>query len=733
MRVLIADTDPVSRDTVRAAAERAGHDCASAENAPRLWELEASLDPDVVVADLAMPGLDPLELALRLREAEHDRYTYVILVVDAAGDGSDFAELGGVADDHLTRPVDPAQLSHRLATASRVLHLHRRLADREAELDELTRRIAVEMRRDPLTGVANRARFCEDIDLLRERARRYGFPYCVGICDIDHFRAYNEHSGYRAGDELLTSVARTAAEKIRTADAVYRYGADELVVVLSEQPLGDATVAVERLRSAVERLAVPHPALGGHGLVTISAGVAGTSGRSSETLDALLDRAEAALRRAKEGGGNAVVEGRSDASSALERLEPQSPAAPTGAGPGARVRVLVADDDRVARLTLKAMIDSDPSLELVGVAEDAERAIGLAAEQRPDIAVLDVTMPAGGGARATRQIRASCADTRVMALSAHDDRETVVEMFRAGAVGYLVKGAPPSELLATIRRTAMGEPSLSPEILGEVVTELSDHLGREERESAGRQERTDRIRGVLDRGLLRMAFQPITALANGDLVGFEALARFPGDPPRPPDQWFAEAAELGLQVELEVAAIRVALASLPALPAGVALWVNVSPSVVTSASFGPALAAAPADRIVLEVTEHAPVDDYAALGSALRRLRSRGLRLAIDDAGAGFASLQHIVRLAPDGIKLDRTLTSHIETDRARRALTSALISFASETDATIVAEGIERRSEVEALRALGVTYGQGYFLGRPGALETPNPPAIPTDGLRSS
>ncbi len=154
---------------------------------------------------------------------------------------------------------------------------------------------------------------------------------------------------------------------------------------------------------------------------------------------------------------------------------------------------------------------------------------------------------------------------------------------------------------------------------------------------------------------------------------------------------------------------------------------------MTSTGFGPALAAAPADRLVLEVTEHVRVEDYAALGSALRQLRLSGLRLAIDDAGAGFASLQHIVRLAPEGIKLDRTLTNHIEVDRARRALTSALISFASQTGATIVAEGIETRAEVEALRALGVAYGQGYFLGRPGPLEAADPPAVSADVLRSS
>jgi len=124
----------------------------------------------------------------------------------------------------------------------------------------------------------------------------------------------------------------------------------------------------------------------------------------------------------------------------------------------------------------------------------------------------------------------------------------------------------------------------------------------------------------------------------------------------------------------------------------------------------------------------------------MRRLEVRSgscARAAFDlrstTPGPAFASLQHIVRLAPEGIKLDRTLTNHIEVDRARRALTSALISFASQTGATIVAEGIETRAEVEALRALGVAYGQGYFLGRPGPLEAADPPAVSADVLRSS
>jgi len=122
-------------------------------------------------------------------------------------------------------------------------------------------------------------------------------------------------------------------------------------------------------------------------------------------------------------------------------------------------------------------------------------------------------------------------------------------------------------------------------------------------------------------------------------------------------------------------------------------------------------------RIVVEVTEHAPVADYDELREALSGLRERGVRLAIDDAGAGFASLRHIIRLDPDLIKLDITLTRQIETDPVRQALAVALVSFAEQIGATVVAEGVESELELEALRRAGIRHAQGFLLGRPGPL----------------
>jgi len=217
-------------------------------------------------------------------------------------------------------------------------------------------------------------------------------------------------------------------------------------------------------------------------------------------------------------------------------------------------------------------------------------------------------------------------------------------------------------------------------------------------------------------------FQPIADLRNGRIAGLEALSRFSLEPKQGPDRWFAEAGDLGLVVELEMAAARAAFQHLHQLPPGAYLSVNLSPESVASPMFSTIFLQAPVEGVVVEITEHAPVGDYVALADALREFRERGGRLAVDDAGAGFASLRHILRLAPDLIKLDVTLTRHIDSDQASQAMAGALTTFASKTQATIVAEGIETPEELAALRDLGICHGQGFLLARPGPLPLERP-----------
>lgn len=234
--------------------------------------------------------------------------------------------------------------------------------------------------------------------------------------------------------------------------------------------------------------------------------------------------------------------------------------------------------------------------------------------------------------------------------------------------------------------------------------------------SSGRahEEKTLRIKDVLEKDQLSILYQPIYRLKDSRVAAFECLARISAEPVRPPDLWFKEATEVGLSLQLELAAVRKALAGLSFLRSNISLAVNVSPATLLSEEFAAVLEGMPAKRIVLEVTEHASVENYADLSCAIEPLRQRGLRIAIDDAGAGYASFRHILNLRPDLIKIDMSLTRRIDSDPARQALTSALIRFARKTASQIVAEGVETAGELEVLRTLGVTKAQGYLMGRP-------------------
>lgn len=220
-----------------------------------------------------------------------------------------------------------------------------------------------------------------------------------------------------------------------------------------------------------------------------------------------------------------------------------------------------------------------------------------------------------------------------------------------------------------------------------------------------------RLRAVIAGEGLTVALQPIVEMTGRAVVGYEALARFVE---RSPDLWFAEATRLGMEVDLDLAAVRNAVRELAYLPKDVFVAVNVEPTTVISGGLASAFAGLDLGRVVLEITEHAAVESYDALAARLVPLRRRGLRLAVDDAGAGYASFRHILRLEPDVIKLDMSLTRDIHQDPARRALAHALIIFADETGSSVIAEGVETANELQVLEELGVAMAQGYHLGRP-------------------
>ena len=212
---------------------------------------------------------------------------------------------------------------------------------------------------------------------------------------------------------------------------------------------------------------------------------------------------------------------------------------------------------------------------------------------------------------------------------------------------------------------------------------------------------------------LTPVFQPLVALATGQVSGYEALTRFRQPPKRFPDQWFNLAARVGMGGALEAHAIKKAL-EVPNRPPGTYLSLNLSPSTLRAPEVQAVL---PLDLtgLVIEVTEHELSSDDAALAADLAAIRERGARIAVDDAGAGYAGLQQLMRVAPDLIKLDRSLVQNIHEDPAKQALVDSFVRFGRRTGAQVVAEGIETEEELRVLADLDVTYGQGYFLAKPG------------------
>jgi EAL domain-containing protein (putative c-di-GMP-specific phosphodiesterase class I)/CheY-like chemotaxis protein len=272
-----------------------------------------------------------------------------------------------------------------------------------------------------------------------------------------------------------------------------------------------------------------------------------------------------------------------------------------------------------------------------------------------------------------------------------------------GPVGILVLGAAPGTPTGTDRLLAEAI-DLAAVLGGLLAPVLSDVVERERRRA--------NLERVIRAEAFRPVFQPLVDLHLGEVVGYEALTRF--DDGTLPEPRFAEASELGLGPDLEQATMAAALRAARRLPDGPFVSLNVSPDLIVNHADLLARELAAGDRsLVIELTEHDVVEDYVTLRSAIARL-DPPVRVSVDDAGAGFASLRHILMLSPDFVKLDRTWVQGIDRDPSRQALVAGLVRFADQTSCQLVAEGIEQEPEKATLQELDVALGQGFLLGAP-------------------
>jgi EAL domain-containing protein (putative c-di-GMP-specific phosphodiesterase class I)/AmiR/NasT family two-component response regulator len=395
-------------------------------------------------------------------------------------------------------------------------------------------------------------------------------------------------------------------------------------------------------------------------------------------------------------------------------------------------RVLIVDDVEANVALLTAILRRAGFGEVHGLS-DSREVVAWCADLDPDIVLLDLHMPHMDGLaviEALQPLRAPEVFLPIVVLTADVNRAAREAALAAGASDFLTKPFDHTEVVLRIRNL-LHTRALYLELRrhnAALEQQLEAQRIRDARAATRRQAKSTRISDVLRHDQMSMVFQAIFELVSGAIAGYEALARFSHPLRRSPERWFAEAAEVGLGAELELAAVRKALAELGSLAPGAVLTVNVSPATAGEAELVELVAAAQQQRpIVVELTEHTRVDDYRTMSRHLNRLRSRGALIAIDDAGTGYAGLQHILRLQPDVVKLDRDLISRIDSDPARLALSSSLSKFASDIGAVLVAEGIETRAELDVLRGLGIPWGQGYFLARPGPADQQHGSVIQT------
>jgi EAL domain-containing protein (putative c-di-GMP-specific phosphodiesterase class I)/FixJ family two-component response regulator len=380
-------------------------------------------------------------------------------------------------------------------------------------------------------------------------------------------------------------------------------------------------------------------------------------------------------------------------------------------------RVVAIDDNPANTMLLRRILQKAGIPDVVEIHDPLE-VMAQIDTLNADLILLDLRMPGMDGFELLARLQAWAAGTflPIIIVSSDDSQGSIEQALDRGAHDFLVKPVAARELVLRVRnlllqRLAYQELRRSRAWLRTRLDLFEPGIDLAASDPA---EVRRIVADVIARDQIRIALQPVVDLLDGTVQSNEALARFPAGLIGDTSAWLGAAMEAGVSVELELAAAQQALALVELHTAACPLAVNVSPGLVLG-GFPDSLGMdVDWTRVVLELTEHSPVEDYALLNRALAPLRDAGARLAVDDTGAGFASLRHIIDLHPDYIKLDLGIVRGVDRDPSRAAMAEMLVRFADRLGIRVVAEGIETESERTALVALGAEWGQGYLFGRP-------------------
>jgi len=307
MKVLVVEDDMISRKLLEKTVKGWDHEVIAAENGLVAWEAFQKDDEiKFVIADWMMPKMDGVELCQKIRSAETSGYVYFILLTGKDKKEDVIQGLVAGADDYVAKPFDMEELNVRVRAGERILNLEKELKEKHDELTELNKRLEEIAMTDPLMEIGNRRAFYEVIRKVHHRSCRYLQGYGIIMCDIDNFKSYNDTYGHIEGDNLLKTFSNTLKEVIRFSDDIFRWGGEEIVIILHEQRRPETVIAAEKLRKAIEELKIEHKGCE-RGYLTISCGVSAFNEYDKNNQwKIILDRADKALYIAKESGRNKV-------------------------------------------------------------------------------------------------------------------------------------------------------------------------------------------------------------------------------------------------------------------------------------------------------------------------------------------------------------------------------------------------------------------------------------------
>ncbi len=307
MKIAIAEDDPITLQLLQKVLITWGHEVFTAENGVVALELILKHKIKLVIADWIMPEMDGLALCRKIRSMTGMGYIYFILLTGKDAKEDIVAGLENGADDYVTKPFVLEELRVRLRAGARILEKEQELNVKNEELLELNAKLETMACIDPLMEIGNRRSLYRNIEKMHDRLSRYGEQYCLILADIDHFKAYNDLYGHLAGDQILKQVAECMVKSLRVSDEIYRYGGEEVVILLPNQDVDGGRAAADRVRRGIEILAIGHKGAK-QGILTASFGatIAGLADRINRWED-VLERADKALYQAKKGGRNLVT------------------------------------------------------------------------------------------------------------------------------------------------------------------------------------------------------------------------------------------------------------------------------------------------------------------------------------------------------------------------------------------------------------------------------------------